>query len=302
MSNPYPKELDNTAYPELKNKVIQTFINQRLNGLYEEYNSDGLLIKQCYYKDNVLDGPYMTKTFTKTVTGNKLNKVVKLFYVNGVISGPYEAYTDNNLNIRCTYQNSKLNGLYREINNNVAVDKYYVDNSENGVRRIDTPTYCETVDVVNGVLTGIMDVNMKNSALKHFSLLYSNNVTVVSAVDTSGRDLRLLPEYNQYVWQIGVDASGLPTTIKLFVDYITPRTVLIPYYDYHRVAAVTVVGITDHSGNSISSCTSYVNKTQSVTFTVGSVVSGYGYDSNIFNNNTQGIYVYKYLNMVKAIN
>ncbi len=154
---------------------------------------------------------------------------------------------------------------------------------------------------IDGLLDGLLSVNIIN--LVFYSVLYKQGIfqRFIDAQDTGNRNLLIDESAELVMWKAGADPSGNGLYVKLMIPAETSRTLLIADTNCHRVAYATVLEITDLSGNTYATCTSFVNTITPFTYTVGSTVSEPDFDDNVFNKFGKGIYCYKYKDLVTAL-
>jgi antitoxin component YwqK of YwqJK toxin-antitoxin module len=132
---------------------MNEYLSQENNDRYREWNENGRIRKECYYKDNRLNGPYL-----KWYDNGK--KHVQSYLRNGKFQGPYREWYDNGKiqidmyyqndqphkkvsswyengrkYVECYYHLSKKNGLYREWHSNGEkfIECYYLKDKRHGL-------------------------------------------------------------------------------------------------------------------------------------------------------------------------
>ncbi len=105
---PYKKYYDNGVL-----RIMHTYKDKRINGLYIENWLNGNPKRRTYYINGLANG--ISRVYYENGILEK-----ESYYVNDIIEGIHKEYY-NNLNIKkiCTYANGKKNGLYEEWSNEV---------------------------------------------------------------------------------------------------------------------------------------------------------------------------------------
>jgi len=115
-------------------KSITNFVNGRKNGLHMEMNDRGQVELQCYYADDILDGPW-----TKYKFGSRPEKEVN--YKKGNFDGVYKTYHSNGkLQKEINYKDGIQDGTFKQYNDKEQlVMEYEYKNGEKVSGGIITP-------------------------------------------------------------------------------------------------------------------------------------------------------------------
>ncbi len=95
-------------YPNGQNKTRFPLKNGLINGTYEEWHPNGQLNIKCSYKDGKKEGLYKTWSTSGQILENSM-------YSNGLLNGPSEIFSDNQLTESKQYNEGKLDGLHKKI-------------------------------------------------------------------------------------------------------------------------------------------------------------------------------------------
>jgi len=297
-------EEDHKIYIDKKNKLIKKDDCQ-----YEEYDSDGRLIKHFTLSDHLLSGVFLKKTYDTT---GKMNCVIKSTYNSGKLCGVYELkrYTNEILTYveRSIYQNDKLNG-YREIKQYAGKEliyssiSEYVDDLQNGYFKETTPNMVTEGTYLFGNYDGLINLTYANSKKEMLSYKKGVLVSVIDATYVSNSLPKSLIFTDQVttVWRTGWFTNGVPVIVKCTVYPSTNKTQYIVNNTMHRIDKCKIVEIYDLSNNTITYSEYYSDMKNdfSVQYQIDQTITTNTINLDPLSVDGDGIYVYLYQDLAE---
>jgi len=297
-------EEDHKIYIDKKNKIVK-----KDDCHYEEYDSDGRLIKHFTLCDNTLSGIFLKKSYDLS---GKMICVIRSTYNMGKLNGLYELkrYTNDVLTYieRAIYHNDKLNG-YREIKQYTGKEllyssfSEYIDNLQNGYFKEIQPDSTTEGTYLCDKYDGLINITYSNT--KKESLLYKKgivtNVMDASYMSNSITKTLVFTDQIDTVWRTGWYGIGVPVVVKCAVYPSTNKTQYIVNSTMHRIDKCKVIEIYDLTNEELtySQYCSDMKNDLSVLYQINQIIATDTINMDPLSTDGTGIYVYLYRDLAE---